>query len=203
MANLLDKLSDAISKGTAGQEVKKSAKWFHNYLIKGLKGEMKNKFEKTNAMKFYRETASSKKVPSTRFQKKAALGDLFCYHYDPKYKSTLPYYDRFPLIMLIDAGGQGGYADTFLGINFHYVRPVHRAVLLDKINNKVGKGNDTINWKKIANIPRISPCVKRYRFDHINRKVISIDPEDQEIVIFLPLERFKKASKASVWGRSK
>ena len=203
MANLLDKLSDAVKKGTAGQNVKKSAKWFHNYLIKGVKGEIKNKYNKTNAMQFYRETATSKKVPSTRFQKKASLGDLFCYHYDPKYKGTLPHYDRFPLIMLIDAGGQGGYADTFLGINFHYVRPIDRAVLLDRINGKVGKGSDTISWKKIAKIPRISQCVKRYRFDHIERKVIAIDPEDQELVLFLPLERFKKSSKAQVWGRRK
>ena len=203
MANLLDKLSSAINKGTAGQEVKKSAKWFHNYLIKGISGEAKNALGKTNAIQFYRETDNSKKVPSTRFQKRAALGDLFCYHYDPKFKETLPYYDRFPLIMLIDSGGQGNYADTFLGINFHYVRPVHRAVLLDKINDKVGKGSDSINWSKVAKIPKISQCVKRYRFDHIKRKVIAIDPEDQELVIFLPLERFKKASKAQVWGRKK
>ena len=67
MASLLDKVSDAIRTGTVGAETKKSAKWFHNYLIKGLKGEMKNKFEKTNAMKFYRETDSSKKGSIGRF----------------------------------------------------------------------------------------------------------------------------------------
>ena len=35
------------------------------------------------------------------------------------------------------------------------------------------------------------------------RKVIPIEENEQEIAIFLPLERFRKESKSSVWSDSK
>ena len=35
------------------------------------------------------------------------------------------------------------------------------------------------------------------------RRVIPIEENEQEIAIFLPLERFRKASKSSVWSDSK
>ena len=47
MADLLDKLSDTIRSGKVGQEVKRSARWFHEK-VKGLKGELRNKFSATN-----------------------------------------------------------------------------------------------------------------------------------------------------------
>ena len=109
---------------------------------------------------------------------------------------TLPYYDVFPMIMLI-----GVERDTFLGLNFHYLPPKLRATLLDRVNAKVAGG--TINWKKISKIPLVEPAVKRYRFDQISRKVIQIEKEEEEVAIFLPLERFRKASKGAVWASSK
>ena len=91
--------------------------------------------------------------------------------------------------------------DTFLGLNYHYINPKLRAILLDRVTAKVGKG--IINWKKISKIPQVEPCVKRYRYDHIMRKVIPIEQDEQEIAIFLPLERFRKASKSKVWADSR
>ena len=66
---------------------------------------------------------------------------------------------------------------------------------------KIGTG--IIKWNKIAKIPQIAPTVKRYRYDHIMRKVIPIEEKENENAIFLPLERFKKVSKAKVWADSK
>ena len=40
--SLLDKVQDAIRSGTAGKEVKRSAKWFHDK-VRGLKGELRNR----------------------------------------------------------------------------------------------------------------------------------------------------------------
>ncbi|HCT53429.1 MAG TPA: hypothetical protein DF712_13325, partial [Balneola sp.] len=95
----------------------------------------------------------------------------------------------------------GADQDTFTGLNFHYLPPKFRAILLDRVNAKVGRG--IINWKKISKIPQVAPTVKKYRFDQIMRKVIPIEENEQEIAIFLPLERFRKASKTSVWSDSK
>ena len=193
MAGLLDRVTDAIKSGTVGQEVKRSAKWFQDK-IKGLKGEARNRFSSTNPNKFYREAET--KINPIVFKRRVSLGEIFCYHYNPKHRMTLPFYDMFPMIMLI-----GADKDTFTGLNFHYLQPKYRAILLDRVNAKVGSG--LINWKKIAKIPQVAPTVKKYRFDHIMKKVVPIEESEQEIAIFLPLERFKKASKSSVWTNSK
>ena len=193
MASLLDKVSDAIRKGTVGQEVKRSARWFQDK-IKGLQGTLRNQWSQTNAPKFYREAET--KVNPRVLKLRANLGDLYAYYYKPKHMMTLPYYDTFPLIMLI-----GFEKETFLGLNFHYLNPKLRAILLDRVTAKIGGG--IIKWNKIVQIPQVAPTVKRYRFDHIMRKVIPIEEKEQELAIFLPLERFKKASKAKVWADSK
>jgi hypothetical protein len=193
MADLLDKLTAAVRTGTIGAETRRSAQWFRDK-IKGIKGDLRNRFSSTNAAKFYREAED--KVNSNVMKRRANLGDIFCYYYNPKYRNELPYYDMFPMIMLI-----GTDQDTFTGLNFHYLPPKFRAILLDRVNAKVGKG--IINWKKISKIPQVAPTVKRYRFDHIMRKVVPIEENEQEIAIFLPLERFRKASKSSVWADSR
>ena len=110
MASLLDKVSDAVRKGTMGAEVKRSAKWFQDK-IKGLEGSVRNQWTQTNAPKFYRE-AEVKLNPKV-LKLRANLGDLYAYYYNPKHRATLPYYDQFPLIMLI-----GYETDTFVGLNF-------------------------------------------------------------------------------------
>jgi len=94
-----------------------------------------------------------------------------------------------------------GYeTETFVGLNFHYLNPKVRAILLDRVTAKIGGGIP--KWSKLRNIRQIAPCVKRYRYDHIVRKVIPIEEKENEIAIFLPIERFKKASKSKVWADS-
>jgi len=192
MASLLDKVSDAVRKGTMGAEVKRSAKWFQDK-IKGLEGSVRNQWTQTNAPKFYRE-AEVKLSPKV-LKLRANLGDLYAYYYHPKHRAILPYYDQFPLIMLI-----GYETETFVGLNFHYLNPKVRAILLDRVTAKIGKG--IMDWSKISKIRQVAPCVKRYRYDHIVRKVIPIEEKENEIAIFLPIERFKKASKSKVWADS-
>ena len=189
--SFLSRVSDAVRSGTVGKEVKRSTKWFHDK-IKGLKGEVRNRFSSTNAAKFYRE---SEKINDAVFKRRVSLGDLFCYYYNPKYRKTLPYYDMFPMIMLLSAE-----KETFLGINFHYLRPKWRAILLDRVTAKIGGGLP--KWNKLRQIRQIAPTIKRYRYDHIMRKVIPIEEDEQEIAIFLPTERFKKSGKAKVWSES-
>ena len=188
--SLLDKVSDAIRTGTVGKEIKRSARWFHDK-IKGLKGEVRNRFSRTNAAKFYRDAET--KINPALLHRRASLGDMYCYYYNPKHRDKLPYYDRFPMMMLISAD-----QDTFLGLNFHYLRPKLRAILLDRVSAKIGGGIP--KWNRLKKVPEIERVVKRYRFDHIMRKVIPIEENEQEIAIFLPLERFKKASPSKIWN---
>ena len=61
------------------------------------------------------------------------MGKMYMFFYDPKHKATLPYYDRFPLVIPIER-----YPDGFLGLNMHYLAPKLRLSLLEglmKIRN--------------------------------------------------------------------
>ena len=62
----------------------------------------------------------------------------FGHYYDAKHKATLPYYDGFPLILMLGPA-KGG----FMGLNLHYLPPVVRARLLDAVLAE--KGSITIN----------------------------------------------------------
>ena len=190
--SFLSKVSDAVRGGTVGKEVKRSAKWFREK-ITGLEGELRNRFSATNAARFYRE-AEVRTTPQIH-HKRVQLGHLFCYYYYPLHHKTLPYYDMFPMIMLLKAE-----KETFLGINFHYLRPKWRAILLDRVTAKIGGGLP--KWSKLRQIRQIATTIKRYRYDHIMRKVIPIKEDEQEIAIFLPTERFRKSAKTKVWTES-
>jgi hypothetical protein len=37
-----------------------------------------------------------------RFRNKSIIGRMYFYYYDPKTKDSLPYYDRFPLVIPIE-----------------------------------------------------------------------------------------------------
>ena len=164
---------------------------------RGLEGTLKNQWSRTNAPKFYREAEN--KMDRRVLGLKGNIGELFAYYYNPKHRETLPYYDRFPMIMLI---GIDKNKETFLGLNFHYLNPKWRAMLLDRVTARVTTGA-IIHWNKIAKIPMIRPTLKRYRFHNIMRRIIPIEEKDNELAIFLPLERFRKASKSKVWTDSR
>jgi hypothetical protein len=131
------------------------------------------------------------------------IGRLCMFYYYPKLREKLPYYDRFPLIMPIEI-----YDDGFLGINFHYLPHRQRAKLLDLIDQNVLKGKHLSERKQISisyhilkraiRHPSFMPCIKRYLYSHLRSKIYRVEPKDWNIVLFLPLERFEKASAAKV-----
>ena len=50
------------------------------------------------------------------------LGHMYMYEYDAKLKDKLPYFDRFPVVIIIER-----YETGFLGINFHYIPPLKKS----------------------------------------------------------------------------
>jgi hypothetical protein len=122
------------------------------------------------------------------------IGKMYCFVYDPKYKDTLPYYDKFPLIFPIEI-----YNDGFLGINLHYLTPMLRAKLMnalyETLNNN--KYDDTtrlrISYQILKSSSRFKlfePCIKRYLFTHVRSSYLNVPVEHWDKVIMLPLERF-------------
>lgn len=134
------------------------------------------------------------------------VGKMYFFSYDAKGKKTLPYYDRFPLVLPIEQ-----YSDGFLGLNLHYVPPNYRAMLLDSmmdiISNK--RFDESTRFRASYSLLNGSsryhifkPCVKRYLYTQMRSKFISIDASEWDIAIFLPFERFVGAGAGTVFNDS-
>ena len=56
--------------------------------------------------------------------------------------------------------------------------------------------------KAAAKYREFKPCVKRYLTNHMRSKFLKIGAKEWQVAIFLPIERFEKATKTEVWRRS-
>jgi hypothetical protein len=142
----------------------------------------------------------------TTFLQPQNIGQMFTYWYYAKHANELPYWDRLPLIFVVDL-----YEDGFLGINLHYLPPQMRAQLMDAIyklqnNQRYDKSTRLLMsyqlLKSAAKYRYFKPCVKRYLHSHVQSQFIRIDPTEWDIALMLPTERFVKARKQRVWAES-
>jgi hypothetical protein len=123
------------------------------------------------------------------------IGKMYFFVYDPKFKKTLPVYDKFPLVFPIER-----YGDGFLGLNLHYLSQPERQTLLNKLDDfKTNKRYDSMtrlrlsydllaSTKKLNTLSR--PCVKRYLFSHVRSKFVEVVSGEWENAIMLPVEFF-------------
>jgi hypothetical protein len=142
-----------------------------------------------------------------RLRDNSFIGRMYFYFYDPKHKDTLPYYDRFPLVIPIER-----YSDGFLGLNLHYIHPKQRIILLDKLsdvatNNRFDdKTKLRISYEYLAAASKAfeaTPCIKRYLFSHIDSRFLEISAEEWDIAVMLPVESFVGATTSKVYADSR
>lgn len=169
-----------------------------------------------DARDWFRETASSVGTVNTqrlmssgrdRLAARPYPGRMYCFMYDAKHKGTLPYYDKFPLIFPIGPAENG-----FMGINLHYLPHTFRARLMDALyetaNNK--KYDETTKLRisydilsKASKFKYFKPCIKHYLNTQVRSRFLYITPEEWDIALFLPTERFQGARKDKVWKDSR
>jgi len=190
MASLFDTLQANAFRAGITARTKESQKWFQanieNMQTPGRRELLKDKaLEPTDRMIF---------------------GNMFMYFYDPKHKETLPYYDRFPLTIMLEPTKTG-----FQGLNLHYLRPDIRAQFLDELmglgpKNVTDKSRLTkLRYDLIQSTRKykeFKPCFKSYLNDHVKSRIVRVPMTEWEIAIFLPTEQFKKAGKAKIWKDS-
>jgi len=135
------------------------------------------------------------------------VGKMYLFHYDPKHKKTLPYYDTFPLIIMMGFTENG---KGFYGINLHYLAVPLRTVLLSNLlNNAILKDGKLeklyVSYdivKNVSTLEMFRPCFKQYLTAHIRGAIKMIPPDDWGYAAILPIENFKKATKQQVWKES-
>ena len=146
------------------------------------------------------------KDPALEKTNRDVVGSMYMYVYDPKHKKTLPYYDRFPLSIIVQPA-EGG----FHGLNLHYLNYNTRAAFLDELMDLAPKKlNNTTRIRKLRydliqgtrKYKEFKPCFKHYLTKHIKTQLTRVPMTEWEIAIFLPVEQFKKQSVAAVWKDS-
>jgi hypothetical protein len=178
-----------------------------------------------------RERTRGELLAESEFKKGSGvqIGRPCMFYYDAKYKSKLPYWDRFPVVIPIERGA--GY---FIGMNVHYLKIESRAILLDmlystmlvghknrdRLYEKVRLGQlpasvihertmDTyldISYSKILSkikgVKYFKPTIHKYLTSHIKSRVIEITPRGWTMCMFLPTAKFEKMSEREVQNKS-
>jgi len=182
----------ATSSGVNDKNVKASLAWFRKE-VQRMTGITPNKMVRSSDLE-----------PVTR----ALRGRMYMYGYDPKHKKTLPYYDTFPLIIMVGPA-KGG----FYGLNLHYLDLKRRALFFDALSNKLlQKRKDEelnrfmLSFEKLSrggNLRFFEPCWKHYLTNNIKTRIIKVPTQYWEPALFLPTDRFQKGSRKKVWGESR
>ena len=132
------------------------------------------------------------------------FGRLNMFFYDPKLKATLPYYDRFPLVLPLKR-----FENGFLGINFHYLPIPLRIRLLDRLvdfSNNTKFDESTIlevDYDKVKDIRLVRPTIHRYISGRVKTDFRRIDADEFTVATLLPVQRFAKASIGQVYRDSR
>ncbi len=185
--NLVDILQDVVKRKEVGKEQVKSAQWLQSK-IKNFRRNLNVKLDDTSM-------TADQFIEKSNLVRKQSINKakLTMFSYKAKHAKTLPYYDRFPLSMIL-----GQDSDGFIGLNFHYLPYQYRARLLDA----VGYGTK-LNWQSLKKNKIVHPCIKKYLTSHVvGSNGMTIEGTDQlKFAIFLPIEKFN-ARKEKVWQDS-
>lgn len=186
-------IRDAVKTNTAATQ-RQALDWFFTH----IKGELGADG---------RAKSSSRRIAHSAFDEKRGMpviGQMFFFIYDAKLKDELPYWDKFPLVIPIHF-----YKDGFLGMNLHYLPPMQRAVLLDKL----------LDYEKSHGTPRafmkvsyallksaiatklFEPTIHRYLTSHIKTSLVRVGSEYWPKAARMPVQDFQKATAAQVWKK--
>lgn len=188
MAYLLDRIQASLAKEGLKPRTNAARAW--------IRSKVKDLSSKTALMK-----------AQERLRTNTIIGKMYFFYYDPKTKDSLPYYDRFPLVIPIEQ-----YSDGFLGLNLHYIHPKQRIILLDKLSDTLSNSRFDERTKLRVNYQFLKaastafeamPCIKRYLFTNIDSRFLEISANEWDIAVMLPMETFVGASTSKVYADSR
>lgn len=170
-----------------------------------LKQDFKTKSESLTFLRQFVTRIGKDRVKATRDKllggtlkrvSKLKPGQMYLFHYDPKYKDTLPIWDAYPLIFAINM-----YDNGFLGLNLHHVPPaIRQKIFIAFLRSAIRNSKNDIkrlklDWEisvTLANDKIIGSMVKRYLWTQMRSYVTIIPPEMWETMLFLPIAEMHK-----------
>lgn len=134
-------------------------------------------------------------------------GKMYMFLYDPLNKHELPYYDRFPCVLLYKRNING-----FSGLNLHYlpyqmrIQLLHRMMVF-KTNAKMDENTRLrFQWNAIKGVSKFAaavPAFKNYNFSGLRSQFREIRSYDWTTAALLPVEQFVKLADDRIWDRSR
>lgn len=176
--------------------------------VRRASGQLRTLAKQSLSWFFAQIKMSVSDFPANTFKaaKHPFIGGMFHYIYDAKHKNTLPYWDKFPLVIPVEA-----YRDGFLGLNLHYLPPIMRARLLDTLmdlreDSPTNGAYMRVSYQILKDVVKyklFAPCIKRYLSGHIRSNLVVVDSDGWEEVAFLPTQQFTGATHQEVWRDAK
>tara|TARA_A100000164_G_C21486495_1_gene575941 strand:- start:22 stop:576 length:555 start_codon:yes stop_codon:yes gene_type:complete len=181
MASVFDTI-----KNKAGDSVK-SANWY-----------------RTQVGRIAGRVTANRLIKQGKLQGRPSAGRLNLFGYNPKLRKTLPFYDVFPLVLPIEA-----FSGGFVGMNFHYLPPLLRFRLLEKMqqfadDKKFDKNTKfDVSYDDVKNVGLVKPTIKKYLYPYVQTGFLRINADEAATAIYLPVQRFKKAPESAVYANSR
>jgi len=197
MSNIFNRLELQAFRAGVTPRTKESRDWFMN--------KAKN-MRNINRQALIKEDPLTQRTALKNLSRTGLVGTMQMFFYDPKHKEKLPFYDLFPLVIVVGPA-EGG----FYGLNLHYLPPILRAKMLDALmetaNMKAGEdAKFQITYKRLQAISKLKyyePCFKHYLTKHVKSKFAEVPMPEWEIATFLPTADFEKASKTTIYRDSR
>lgn len=133
-------------------------------------------------------------------------GCLYFFMYEPENSKALPYYDRFPLVLVMDRQGQ-----SFTGLNFHYLDYYWRAWLFDNLYENRRRDPNPLrvqlpfSYKILSattKYKQFRPCYKRYLVKRLRSPLFQVGESEWDVALWLPVELYAKAPRTDIWRES-
>ena len=189
MANVFDKVSNSLKDEKINPRSQESRSWFLDKIDFISRNISRDKLIRQDPM-----SRVARVFP----------GMMYMFYYDPKHSKTLPYYDSFPLVILVDMDSTG-----MTGLNLHYLPINLRQKLFYGLLNRVA-GADEKTYIKITydflkstrSLKEFKPCYKKYLTKQIRGSIAKVPADEWETAVHLPLALFRKANENTVHHKS-
>jgi hypothetical protein len=182
--------------------------------------EQPSAINRTQAEKWFRKETKSLmnegrlkgKIPALADQRGMAgqmVGKMMYFRYNPAFKADLPYYDIFPLIIIIQQ-----HDKYMTGLNLHYIPVEFRVELLanlfDIITNVKFNADTRLSERftysylqSLKKLRWFRPCIKNYRYNNIVTIPKVVRPAYWHRAVLLENAIWKKAAPATVYQDSR
>lgn len=191
MANAFERLRDEFGQSLIDPRTDASRKWF---------------LDKVEQMTYTPNRSSIMRKSPMREQSRVLPGMMYMFYYHPKHEQTLPYYDSFPLVILLNTDSKG-----MEGLNLHYLPLNLRQKLFYGLLNRMDSVDiDEASYLRITyeylkgarSLKEYKPCYKRYLTENIRGSIANVPAPEWEVALHLPLASFKKQDEYMVHRES-